>query len=320
MEINDPLPQIEASYKKLALLYHPDRHDTDKDAWTVQFQILLTIKSTLTNIEERQKYNCQSRWVTQNTERNRRRAAEAPPNGERDHVQERKAASPPPPARTLCRASNVANQANAYQPPSYQASGHPATKAVMQRHMTTINRLKSAGKALQQDVDNLITVFDVYDMLPLRPNGILEGENWDAVDPMKPLGQPVGKRLVRTDYAGYIVGFDHHREGESYLVRYEDGDLLHFPARELDTYRNYYVHIQNCAPPPERAQEHGNVLFAGFTLCCLQVSLQFPIHMILQSNRQEASFFLINCLGKTISFNYVTIVCQLLCQRATHTA
>ena len=47
--------------------------------------------------------------------------------------------------------------------------------------------------------------------------------------------------------------------------RYEDGDLLHFPARELDTYRNYYVHMQNCAPPSERAQEHGNVLFTGFT-------------------------------------------------------
>ena len=163
------------------------------------------------------------------------------------------------------RASNVANQANADPPPSYRVSGHPATKAVMQRHMETINRLKSAGKALQQDEDNLITLIDVYDTLPLRPNGILEGENWDAVDPMKPLGQPVGKRFVRTDYAGYIVGFDHRREGGSCLVRYEDGDLLHFPARELDTYRNYYVHMQNCAPLPERAQEHGNVLFAGFT-------------------------------------------------------
>ena len=54
---------------------------------------------------------------------------------------------------------------------------------------------------------------------------------------MKPLGQPVGKRFVRTDYAGYIVGFDHRREGGSYLVRYEDVDLLEFPARELDTYR-----------------------------------------------------------------------------------
>jgi hypothetical protein len=99
--------------------------------------------------------------------------------------------------------------------------------------METINRLKSAGKALalQQDVDNLITLFDEYDTLPLRTNGILEGENWDADDPMKPLGQPVGKRIVRTDCAGYIVGFDHRREGGSYLVRYEDGDLLHFPAR-----------------------------------------------------------------------------------------
>ena len=265
VEINASLPQIEAAYKKLSLLYHPDRHDTDKDAWTAQFQILSTIKSTLTNIEERQKYNRQSRRAAQNAERERRRAAEAPPNGERDHVQEREAAPPPPPARTRRRASNVANQANADPPPSYRASGHPATKAVMQRHMETINRLKSAGKALQQDVDNLITLFDVYDTLPLRPNGILEGENWDAVDPMKPLGQPVGKRFVRTDYAGYIVGFDHRREGGSYLFRYEDGDLLHFPARELDTYRNYYVHMQNCAPPPERAQEHGNVLFAGFT-------------------------------------------------------
>jgi hypothetical protein len=31
------------------------------------------------------------------------------------------------------------------------------------------------------------------------------------VDPMKPLGQPVGKRFVGADYAGYIVGFDHRR-------------------------------------------------------------------------------------------------------------
>ena len=43
----------------------------------------------------------------------------------------------------------------------------------MKRHMETNNRLKSAGKALQQHVDNLITLF-VYDTLPLRPNGILE--------------------------------------------------------------------------------------------------------------------------------------------------
>jgi hypothetical protein len=48
------------------------------------------------------------------------------------------------------------------------------------------------------------------------------------------------------------------------LVRNEDGDLLPFPARELDTYRNHYASIQNRAPPPARAQEHGHVLFAGF--------------------------------------------------------
>ena len=89
-------------------------------------------------------------------------------------MREREAAPPPPQARTRRRVSNVANQANADPPPSYRASGHPATKAVMKSHMETINRLKSAGKALQQDnVDNLITYFYVYDTLPLRPNGIL---------------------------------------------------------------------------------------------------------------------------------------------------
>jgi hypothetical protein len=82
---------------------------------------------------------------------------------------------------------------------------------------------------------------------------------------MKPFGQPVGKRFQCTDHAGYIVGFDHRRAGGSYLVRYEDDDLLPFPARELDTYRQYYVHMQQCVPPPERAHEHGNFLFAGFT-------------------------------------------------------
>jgi hypothetical protein len=65
----------------------------------------------------------------------------------------------------------------------------------------------------------------------------------------------VGKRFVGAGYAGYIVGFDHRREGGSYLVRYEDGDLLPFPARELDTYRNYYASMQNRAPPPPRVRE-----------------------------------------------------------------
>ncbi len=48
------------------------------------------------------------------------------------------------------------------------------------------------------------------------------------------------------------------------MIRYEDGDLIPFPARELDAYRNYYISMQNFAPPPERAQQQGNVLFAGF--------------------------------------------------------
>ena len=64
---------------------------------------------------------------------------------------------------------------------------------------------------------NLITLFDAYDTLPLRPNGTREGENWDTVDPMKLHGQPVGKLFVRADYTFYIVGFDHLREGGSYF-------------------------------------------------------------------------------------------------------
>ena len=181
----------------------------------------------------------------------------------------------------------------------------------MQRHMETINRLKSAGKALQQDMDNLITLFHVYDTLHLIPNGILEGENWDAVDPMKPLGQPVGKRFVRTDYAGYIVGFDHRREGGSYLVRYEDGDLLHFPARELDTYRNYYVHMQNCAPPSERAQEHGNVLLAGFT----------PVPNTYAATVDQAGgfIFLDQLSRKTTSLNFAITTVFIFCDSAQHT-
>ena len=67
-------------------------------------------------------------------------------------------------------------------------------------------------------------------------DGILEREIWDSVDPMKPLGLPVGKPFGRDDYAGYVVGFDHRRAGGSDLVRYEDGDLRHFPAQELATW------------------------------------------------------------------------------------
>jgi hypothetical protein len=59
VESNASLPQIEAAYKKFSLLYHPDRQDTDKDAWTAQFQILGTIKRTLSNREERKKHDRQ---------------------------------------------------------------------------------------------------------------------------------------------------------------------------------------------------------------------------------------------------------------------
>jgi hypothetical protein len=36
-----------------------------------------------------------------------------------------------------------------------------------------------------------------------------------------PLGQPVGKRFGRTDYAGYIVGYDYRWRSGGYVVRYE---------------------------------------------------------------------------------------------------
>jgi hypothetical protein len=96
VRIKATLPQIEVAYRKISILYHPDRHATDKDVWTAQFQILTTIKSTLTNTEERQKkYNCQSRKAAQNAERERGHA-EPPPNGERGHAWELDAVPPPP--------------------------------------------------------------------------------------------------------------------------------------------------------------------------------------------------------------------------------
>jgi hypothetical protein len=117
-------------------------------------------------------------------------------------------------------ASNSASEANTDPPPPYRARDHPSSYAVMQRHQET------------------------------------ERENWDALDPMVPLGQPVGKRFGRTDYAGYIVAYDYRSGG--YVVRYEDGDLLYFPKNELDAYRNYYVIMQNGTPPPQRAPERVN--------------------------------------------------------------
>ena len=58
------------------------------------------------------------------------------------------------------------------------------------------------------------------------------------------------------------------------MIRYEDGDLLHFPKNELEAYRNYYDLMMNSAPPrqpaPERVNfsqqppERENSLFACF--------------------------------------------------------
>jgi curved DNA-binding protein CbpA len=36
------LPKIEAAYRNISIFYHPDKHATDKDAWTAQFQIPVT--------------------------------------------------------------------------------------------------------------------------------------------------------------------------------------------------------------------------------------------------------------------------------------
>jgi curved DNA-binding protein CbpA len=205
---------IREEYKKLALLYHPDKHDaSERVIWTSQIQILNTMRDTLVNKEERHKYNRQSRIAA------------------RDALRDVGRASLPPQHRERAR---------------YNAREHSATKAVIDRHLETIARLFREGKALQEDVANMQSFVDVYDKLPPRPDGLQEGEHWDSiVDPLVPLGQPVGKRFGGIDYAGNIVGYEslRHRSGH-YLVRYQDEDLISFPARELNVYLNYYVHMQ----------------------------------------------------------------------------
>ena len=134
-------------------------------------------------------------------------------------------------------------------PDNYSARIHPATKEVIDRHLATINRLLQEGKALQEDVDRFKFFLDVYEILPPRPNTQPQRENWDSLDPMAPLGLPVGKRISGQDYVGYIVGYDHRKELGSYLVRYEDGDHRHFKKRQLDEYRNYYEIIRNRSQP-----------------------------------------------------------------------
>jgi DnaJ-domain-containing protein 1 len=67
VEINATVPQINAEYKKLAIQYHPDKYDpTEHEIWTNQFQTLTTIYRTLTDTEERTKYNRQSRLANRN--------------------------------------------------------------------------------------------------------------------------------------------------------------------------------------------------------------------------------------------------------------
>jgi hypothetical protein len=139
---------------------------------------------------------------------------------------------------------------------SHRARLHPATNEVIERHIETINRLLQEGKALQEDVDNFNILLDVYDCLPPRPNALPEREIWDSLDPMAPLGIPVGKRFFGQDYAGYIVGCDHKKELGSYLVRYDDGDHRHFKKGQLDEYRNYCEIMRNCSQPLVSEQSH----------------------------------------------------------------
>jgi hypothetical protein len=99
------------------------------------------------------------------------------------------------------------------------------------------------GKALEEDVANMQSFVDVYDKLPPRPDGLQEGEHWDSsVDPLVPLGQPVGKRFAGIDYAGYIVENESHRHRSiHYWVRYQhrsacsphEYNQLHFPSFTL---------------------------------------------------------------------------------------
>ena len=222
----------------MALHYHPDKHAASEcDIWTTQLQILNSIRGTLINKEERHKYDRQSGRAS-------RIAA-------RDALRDVGRASSPPQRRERGR---------------YNAREHSATKAVIDHHLETIARLFREGKALQEDVANMQSFVDVYDKLPPRPDGLQEGENWDSS--LVPLGQPVGKRFVGIDYAGFIVGYASHRHRSGhYWVRYQDEDLISFPTRELNVYLNYYVHMQNhAAPPPQDARAHcpANALFSDF--------------------------------------------------------
>ncbi len=76
-------------------------------------------------------------------------------------------------------------------------------------HIATILHPQREGKAIQEDVYNFNILLDVYGSLPPRPNEPPARAIWDVLDPMAPLGLPVGKRFFGNDYAGYSVGYDH---------------------------------------------------------------------------------------------------------------
>ena len=157
----------------------------------------------------------------------------------------------------------------------------------MKRHMETNNRLKSAGKALQQHVDNLITLF-VYDTLPLRPNGILEektGILWIQLSPsVNQLANALCALITRA------ISLDSTIAGRGDLSWFDTKMVISFifPLASLIPIATIMF---TCRTAPHFQNAHKST-----GKCCLQVSLQFQIRILLQSNRQEASFSLINCL------------------------
>jgi hypothetical protein len=117
-----------------------------------------------------------------------------------------------------------------------------------QDNSTGLNdHLLQEGKTLQEDVDNFNILLDVYDCLPPRPYALTEREIWDSLDPMTPLGIPIGKRFFGQDYAGYIVRCDHKKELGSYLVRYDDGDHCHFKKGQLDELLRNHAQLQSAS-------------------------------------------------------------------------
>jgi hypothetical protein len=145
-------------------------------------------------------------------------------------------------------------------------------------------RLINEGKGCQDNLNNLFLLFDVYNTLNPRPDGIQERANWDALDPMMPLGQPVGKRFGHTDYAGYIVEYDYRWRSGGYVVRYEDGTLRHFPkkmslipiATTILSYRSAPL-LQSVSTTSTRARESFSTCTGTreYFVCQFQSSFQY---------------------------------------------